>query len=73
VWHNAAQPLVNTDGSACNYGIFDVLHFVRDHGDGVVDGVLSKDFRIVGAGGNRLLQNPLADISWDHGKAPFYM
>ena len=61
--HDRAQALIDTDGSTGDDGVADIVHLVGDHGNGVVDRVFSKDFRVVGSGGDGLLQNPLADIS----------
>ena len=71
--HDAAQALVDTDGGTGDDGVLDVLHLACDHGDRVVDGVFSENFRIVGAGGDGDPQNPLTDISCNHVVSPFLL
>ena len=60
--HDGAQTLVNAHGRAGNNGIFDRFHFVGDHVDGMVDGIFCEDFRVIGTGGHRFLQNPQAEF-----------
>ena len=69
--HDGAQALVNTDSGTGDDGVIDGIDFVCDHVDGMVNGIFSENFCIVGTGGNGLVQNPLTNISCDHGGLSF--
>ena len=64
--HDGAQALVDPHRGTCDDGVIDGVNLIGDHVDGMVNGIFRKNFRVVRAGGNRLLQNTLANISCNH-------
>ena len=61
--HDGAQALVHAYGCTRNDRILDGIDLACNHIDGVIGGVLRKNFRIISAGGYRFLQNTLANFS----------
>ena len=69
--HDTAKPLVNPHGGAGDHSVVDGINLVRNHIDDVVDGILREDLGVVRAGGNRFLENPLANFSGNHAGSSF--
>ena len=60
--HYTAQSLEYPHCGAVDHGVVDGIHLAVHHVDGVIQGVLGKDFCIVRPGGNGCFQHAAANI-----------
>ena len=68
--HDTSQAPVHPDSRAHHIGVFNGIHRVGDHVNGMVLGVFRKNLRIVAPGRQGLLQHTAANISGNHSISP---
>jgi hypothetical protein len=54
------------DSSTCHIGIPDGIHTIRNHMNGMIDGIFGKNLRVVAPGGKGFLQHAAANLSGYH-------